>query len=100
MTRLPILKPKQVLTAHESWVAVVRVKGSHYQLQNPASGRRVTVPFHGRDVTRATSKPVGPVGRGVLEARLNSGVRYPGFRTRAQGLVSPGAWTSPTAGWR
>ena len=55
MTRLPVLKPKQVLAALErAGFVVVRVKGSHYQLQNPHDRRRVTVPFHGRDVTRAT----------------------------------------------
>jgi predicted RNA binding protein YcfA (HicA-like mRNA interferase family) len=55
MTRLPILRAKQVLAAFErAGYTVVRVKGTHYQLRNPANGRRVTVPLHGGDVTRAT----------------------------------------------
>ncbi len=55
MTRLPALRPREVIAALEkAGYDVVRVKGSHYQLHNPASGRRVTVPFHGGDVSRAT----------------------------------------------
>jgi len=55
MTRLPVLRPRQVLAALEkAGFAVVRVKGSHYQLMSEASGRRVTIPFHSRDLSRAT----------------------------------------------
>jgi predicted RNA binding protein YcfA (HicA-like mRNA interferase family) len=46
MTRLPVLKPKQVLAALEkAGFVVIRVRASHYQVQNPTNGRRVTVPF-------------------------------------------------------
>ena len=55
MTRLPALRPREVIAALErAGYVVVRVKGSHYQLHNPTTGRRVTVPFHGRDLSRAT----------------------------------------------
>jgi predicted RNA binding protein YcfA (HicA-like mRNA interferase family) len=55
MTRLPSLKPRQIIAALErAGFVVVRVKGSHYQLQNPSNGRRATVPFHGGDISRAT----------------------------------------------
>jgi len=32
----------------------VRVRGSHYQLLNENTNRRVTVPFHSRDLSNAT----------------------------------------------
>jgi predicted RNA binding protein YcfA (HicA-like mRNA interferase family) len=44
--------------------AELRIRGSHYQLRNPITGRRVTVPYHNRDLTRAT---------------LSSIVRHSGF---------------------
>jgi len=56
MTRLPALRPREVIAALEkAGFVVVRVKGSHYQLRNPESGRRVTVPFHGGDLSKATT---------------------------------------------
>jgi predicted RNA binding protein YcfA (HicA-like mRNA interferase family) len=55
VTRLPALKPRAVLAALEkAGFTVVRTKGSHYQLRHPENGRRVTVPFHGGDISRAT----------------------------------------------
>jgi predicted RNA binding protein YcfA (HicA-like mRNA interferase family) len=33
---------------------IVRIRGGHYQLVNPATGRCVTVPFYNHDLTRAT----------------------------------------------
>jgi predicted RNA binding protein YcfA (HicA-like mRNA interferase family) len=55
MTRLPALRPKDVIAAlGRAGFETVRVRGSHYQLHNPSSGRRVTVPHHSRDLTRAT----------------------------------------------
>ena len=55
MSRLPSLRPKTVISALErAGFSTVRVRGSHYQLSNPSSGRRVTVPYHNRDLTRAT----------------------------------------------
>jgi predicted RNA binding protein YcfA (HicA-like mRNA interferase family) len=55
MSRLPTLKPKEVLAAlQRAGFDVVRVRGSHYQLLNPITKSRVTVPHHTRDLTRAT----------------------------------------------
>ena len=55
MSRLPSLRPKAVVSALErSGFVVIRVRGSHYHLFNAATGRRVTVPYHNRDLTRAT----------------------------------------------
>lgn len=47
MSRLPTLKPKEVLaTLQRAGFDVVRVRGSHYQLLNPITKSRVTVPHH------------------------------------------------------
>ncbi len=55
MTRLPSLRPRVVINGlQRGGFTDVRIRGSHYQLHNPASGRRVTVPYHSRDLTRAT----------------------------------------------
>ena len=55
MTKLPIVRPRDVLAALEAaGFTIVRTKGSHHQLRHAKSGRRVTVPFHNRDLTRAT----------------------------------------------
>jgi predicted RNA binding protein YcfA (HicA-like mRNA interferase family) len=55
MSRIPGLRPRQVLAALERCgFQVVRVVGSHYQLFNPRSGRHTTVPHHNRDLPRGT----------------------------------------------
>jgi predicted RNA binding protein YcfA (HicA-like mRNA interferase family) len=55
MTRLPALRPREVVRALEkAGFTVVRTRGSHHQLYNLATGARVTVPFHGRDLSRGT----------------------------------------------
>ncbi len=55
MSRLPSLKPRQVVAALERrGFAVVRVAGSHYQLFNEATRRHTTVPHHNRDLPRGT----------------------------------------------
>ncbi len=55
MSRLPALKPKDVLAAlQRAGFAVARVRGSHYQLLNPSTKRRVTVPHHTHDLSKAT----------------------------------------------
>ena len=67
MTRLPSLKPRQVIRALEkAGFAVTRVRGSHYQLLDPKSGRRVAVPFHGGDLTRGTLSAI--LGQAGLSA--------------------------------
>ncbi len=55
MSRLPTLKPKDVLAAlQRAGFSVARVRGSHYQLLNPSTNRRVTVPHHTHDLSKAT----------------------------------------------
>jgi predicted RNA binding protein YcfA (HicA-like mRNA interferase family) len=55
MSRLPVLKPKEVLAAlKQAGFNIVRIRGSHYQLLNPVTKRRVTVPYHSRDLSKAT----------------------------------------------
>lgn len=55
MMQLPSLRPRAVIIALEkAGFVVVRVRGSHYQLFNSETGRRVTVPYHSRDLTTAT----------------------------------------------
>lgn len=59
MTRLPSLRSRDVMAAlKRAGFMVVRVRGSHYQLQNPADGRRVTVPHHGGDLSKATTASI------------------------------------------
>jgi predicted RNA binding protein YcfA (HicA-like mRNA interferase family) len=55
-TRLPALKPRDVLRALEKAGFVVHhVSRSHYVLKHPERGnRRVTVPWHNRDLKRGT----------------------------------------------
>lgn len=46
MTALPALKPRLVFNAlRRNGFEIVRIRGSHHQLLNPFSKRRVTVPF-------------------------------------------------------
>ncbi len=55
MSRLPALKPSQVVSALErADFIIVRIAGSHYQLFNEKTGRHTTVPHHNRDLPRGT----------------------------------------------
>jgi predicted RNA binding protein YcfA (HicA-like mRNA interferase family) len=55
MSRLPILQPKDVLAAlQRAGFDVLRIRGSHYQLFDPRTRRRVTLPHHSNDLTKAT----------------------------------------------
>ena len=55
MSRLPSLKPRQVVAALERCgFVLVRVVGSHYQLFNDRTRRHTTVPHHNRDLPRGT----------------------------------------------
>ena len=64
MTKIPILKPREVVVILESLgFHEVRQKGSHKQFRHP-DGRRTTVPFHsGRDLSpiliRQIAKDIG-----------------------------------------
>jgi predicted RNA binding protein YcfA (HicA-like mRNA interferase family) len=54
--RLPSLKPREVLQAlRRAGFFVHHVSGSHYVLKHPDNpARRVTLPFHARDLKRGT----------------------------------------------
>lgn len=52
MTRLPVLKPREVVAVLTSLgFEEIRQRGSHKQFRHP-DGRQTTVPFHGgRDIS-------------------------------------------------
>lgn len=54
--RLPSLKPRKVLQAlRRAGFFVHHTSGSHYILKHPDQpGRRVTLPFHNKDLKRGT----------------------------------------------
>jgi predicted RNA binding protein YcfA (HicA-like mRNA interferase family) len=55
MSRVPSLKPRQVVAALErSGFVAIRIAGSHYQLFNEVTRRHTTVPHHNRDLPRGT----------------------------------------------
>ena len=55
MTRLPSLRPRQIVSALERCgFTVIRITGSHYQLFNERTRRHTTVPYHNRDLPRGT----------------------------------------------
>jgi predicted RNA binding protein YcfA (HicA-like mRNA interferase family) len=55
VSRIPILKPRQVVAALERCgFVLIRVVGSHYQLFNDRTRRHTTVPHHNRDLPRGT----------------------------------------------
>jgi len=64
MVRVPVLKPKEVVSMLERLgFQEVRQKGSHKQFRHP-DGRNTTVPFHrGRDISpillRQIAKDIG-----------------------------------------
>ena len=59
MGRLPVLKPRQVVSLLEAHGFVeVRQRGSHKQYRHP-DGRTTTVPFHaGRDIAPALLRKI------------------------------------------
>jgi predicted RNA binding protein YcfA (HicA-like mRNA interferase family) len=55
MSRLPSLKPRQIVTAlQRHGFTIIRITGSHYQLFNERTRRHTTVPYHNRDLPRGT----------------------------------------------
>ncbi len=74
MTKLPILKPREVVALLERLgFAEVRQRGSHKQFRHP-DGRVTTVPFHaGRDISptllRQIARDVGLSVDELLAAR-------------------------------
>lgn len=55
MPKLPILTAKDLLAIlYKKGFQVDHATGSHFILRNPANLRRVTVPFHRKDLPRGT----------------------------------------------
>lgn len=55
MSKLPSLTPEKVIKIlQEKGFILDRVKGSHHIYYNPENKRRVTVPFHKRDLPIGT----------------------------------------------
>lgn len=56
MTRLPMMKPRQVLRKlYKAGFVEVHRRGSHKVLKNYETGRMVVIPMHGgRDMPRGT----------------------------------------------
>jgi predicted RNA binding protein YcfA (HicA-like mRNA interferase family) len=55
MTRLPGLRPRQIVSALERCgFTVLRITGSHYQMFNERTRRHTTVPHHNRDLPPGT----------------------------------------------
>jgi len=74
MTRLPVLKPREVVAILTSLgFEEIRQRGSHKQFRHP-DGRQTTVPFHGgRDISpillRRIIKDIGLTDEDFLERR-------------------------------
>ena len=71
MAKLPILKPREVITRLEALGFVeVRQRGSHKQFRHP-DGRGTTVPFHqGRDISPILLRQIAKEIRMTVEAFL------------------------------
>lgn len=55
MPKLPNLTPKKVLTILEDYGFVIdHITGSHYILYNSNNQKRVTLPFHSRNLPKGT----------------------------------------------
>ena len=74
MTRLPVLKPREVVAVLTSLgFEEIRQRGSHKQFRHP-DGRQTTVPFHsGRDISpillRKIIRDIGLTDEEFLESR-------------------------------
>lgn len=76
MSRLPAVKPRQLIRALErEGFRVVRQSGSHVVLRREDPRRRVTVPVHSRDI------PTGTL-HGILR---DAGISPERFRTLLRG---------------
>jgi len=55
MPKLPVLTPKKLLKILEqAGFKIDHATGSHYILYNSVNSRRVTLPFHGKDLPKGT----------------------------------------------
>jgi len=60
MAQLPVVKPNQVIKAlQRAGFIIVRQTGSHIRLiHQTESHRRVSIPFHNKDLKRGTLKSI------------------------------------------
>ena len=55
MNKLPAVKPRRVIRAlQKAGFVIHHVKGSHYSLKHPDTGRRVIVPYHNKELKPGT----------------------------------------------
>ena len=73
MSRVPVLKPREVIRALERLGFVeVRQRGAHHQFRHP-DGRGTTVPYHsGRDIAPPLLRQIIKDIRVTLEEFLNN----------------------------
>jgi predicted RNA binding protein YcfA (HicA-like mRNA interferase family) len=73
MSRVPVLKPREVIRALERLGFIeVRQRGAHRQFRHP-DGRGTTVPFHsGRDIAPPLLRQIIKDIRVTLEEFLNN----------------------------
>lgn len=59
MTRLPVVTPKEVLRRlQKAGFYIDTVVGSHYTLRSQDGKKRVTIPYHNKDLKRKTLKSI------------------------------------------
>ena len=57
--KLPRVSGKQTINALiQSGFVVHRIRGSHYLLKHPETGRRVTVPYHRKELAPKTIRSI------------------------------------------
>ena len=55
MPKLPVLKPKEIITILKNHgFRLDHVTGSHYIFYHPQKHKTVTAPFHNRDIPKGT----------------------------------------------
>lgn len=53
MTRMPTLKPKEVIAILEkAGYHIDHITGSHYIMRHPDRAQRIPVPYHAKDIKR------------------------------------------------
>lgn len=55
MPKLPVLKPKELITIlHKVGFEIDHITGSHYIMYRSTDGKRVSVPYHTKDLPPGT----------------------------------------------
>jgi len=59
MSRLPSVKPREVIRALEKGgFTLKRIRGSHYILKNDSTSRTISVPYHNRNMKKGTLRRI------------------------------------------